>query len=294
MAKTKSDKAWKNLFCGGVAGGVEVCINYPTEFVKTQLQLYGKDAAVAKFNGPMDVIKLTMREKGPLGFYKGLAPLFVGSIPKAAIRFGANEKAKKLLRDENGKLTFGRTLLAGLSAGISESLLAVTPMETIKTKLIHDQGLEKPRFNGAIHGIKTIIAEEGFMGIYRGALATTMKQGCNQMVRFGVFDTIKEQVRQRNNDPNYAFSLFETLGYGACAGFISVYATMPFDVVKTRMQGLGASKYKNTLDCAMTVIKNDGVSGLWKGTTPRLARVAVSTSIIFTVYEQVMGMIGPD
>lgn len=293
MSKTQSKSAWKNLFCGGVAGGVEVCINYPTEFVKTQLQLYGKDAKVAKFNTPMDVVKTTLKEKGPLGLYRGLMPLFFGSIPKAAVRFGANAKAKELLRDENGKLSFGSTILAGLAAGVSESILAVTPMETIKTKLIHDQGLAQPRYRNAIHGIKTMLAEEGIRGIYAGLAATTMKQGCNQMVRFTVYDTIKTQVKDYKGDQNYKFGLVETFGYGAVAGFISVYATMPFDVVKTRMQGLEATKYKNTLDCAMQVVKNDGVVGLWKGTTPRLARVALSTSIIFTVYEQVMGMIGP-
>lgn len=36
------------------------------------------------------------------------------------------------LVDENGKLSQGRTLLAGLGAGVTEAIFAVTPMETAK------------------------------------------------------------------------------------------------------------------------------------------------------------------
>lgn len=293
MAKKQSSSAWKNLFCGGVAGGVEVLCNFPTEFVKTQLQLYGKDAKVVKFHSPADVIKHTLKHEGPTGFYKGLWPVFFGSIPKAAIRFGANGKAKEWLRDENGKLSFFGSLGAGLFAGVSESVFAVTPMETIKTKLIHDAGMAKPRYKNSLHGIRTMIMEDGIMGIYKGLAPTTTKQGANQMVRFTLMDTIKKWRRTQVDDPKYVFPLYEILLMSAVTGFISVYATMPFDVVKTRMQGLEATKYKSSLDCCAQIAKTDGILGLWKGTTPRLARVAVSTSIIFTTYEATMRIVDP-
>jgi solute carrier family 25 citrate transporter 1 len=53
-------------------------------------------------------------------------------------------------------------LLCGLGAGISEAVFAVTPMETVKVKFIHDQTLEKPRYKGFLHGLKTIVRTEGF------------------------------------------------------------------------------------------------------------------------------------
>ena len=51
--------------------------------------------------------------------------------------------------------------MCGLGAGVSEAILAVTPMETVKVKFIHDQTQAKPRFNGFFHGLRTIIAEQG-------------------------------------------------------------------------------------------------------------------------------------
>lgn len=42
---------------------------------------------------------------------------------------------KSLLQDENGKISGPRTVIAGVGAGFTESLLAVTPFESIKTQL---------------------------------------------------------------------------------------------------------------------------------------------------------------
>ena len=45
---------------------------------------------------------------------------------------------KALLQDEDGKISGPRTVIAGFGAGITESLLAVTPFESIKTTLFVD------------------------------------------------------------------------------------------------------------------------------------------------------------
>lgn len=74
-----------------------------------------------------------------MGLYRGMAPLLVGTIPKVASRFGAYEQAKIMLGDENGKLTTGRTFVAGLIAGATEAVLAVVCVRAImlqRTRMI--------------------------------------------------------------------------------------------------------------------------------------------------------------
>jgi solute carrier family 25 citrate transporter 1 len=39
-----SDKTVKGIVIGGITGGIEICITYPTEFTKTQLQLDERSA----------------------------------------------------------------------------------------------------------------------------------------------------------------------------------------------------------------------------------------------------------
>ena len=54
------------------------------------------------------------------------------------------------------------------------------------------------------------------------------------------------------------------------------------------MQGLEASKYKNTLDCLVTIARQEGFSALYKGTVPRLGRVCLDVAITFVVYDTLM------
>lgn len=49
--------------------------------------------------------------------------------------FVAFDQYKTLLADADGKMSGPRTVLAGFGAGVTESLLAVTPTESIKTTL---------------------------------------------------------------------------------------------------------------------------------------------------------------
>jgi solute carrier family 25 citrate transporter 1 len=76
-------------------------------------------------------------------------------------RFGAFEEFKKRSVDEKGNLSASKRLLCGLGAGVSEAILAVTPMETVKVKFINDQRSANPKFKGFFHGVRTIIKEEG-------------------------------------------------------------------------------------------------------------------------------------
>ena len=49
--------------------------------------------------------------------------------------FVAFDQYKALLQDAEGKVSGPRTVIAGFGAGVTESLLAVTPFESIKTTL---------------------------------------------------------------------------------------------------------------------------------------------------------------
>jgi solute carrier family 25 citrate transporter 1 len=87
-------------------------------------------------------------------WYAGCTTLIIGNSLKAGIRtlphppepeeklicigrtgFVAFDQYKALLQDADGKISGPRTVIAGFGAGVTESLLAVTPFESIKTTL---------------------------------------------------------------------------------------------------------------------------------------------------------------
>lgn len=121
----------------------------------------------------------------------------------------------------------------------------------------------------------------GFIGVYKGVTATIMKQGSNQAIRFYVMETLKDMYK--GDDPKKPVPKLVVGAFGAVAGAASVFGNTPIDVVKTRMQGLEASKYKSTADCAMKIWKNEGPKAFYKGTVPRLSRVCLDVAITFMV-----------
>ena len=277
------NKGIKGLIAGGITGGIEICITYPTEYVKTQLQL---DEKVGKYKGIIDCTKQTVQTNGIRGLYRGLSVLVYGSIPKSAVRFGSFEKFKTIMMDEKGNLSPVNRLVCGLGAGVSEAIFAVTPMETIKVKFINDQRSANPKFRGFFHGVREIVREQGVRGLYQGLTPTIMKQGSNQAIRFYIMETSKDWYR--GGDPSKPVPKLLVGTFGAFAGACSVIGNTPLDVIKTRMQGLEASKYKNTWDCAKKIWVNEGFKAFYKGSIPRMSRVCLDVGITFIIYDSFM------
>lgn len=252
---------------------------WPMEFIKTQLQLQSKvKGAELPYTGTISGLSYYTRTTGFLSLYRGLTPTLLGSIPKAGIRFGLNAIIKDNLRDKDGKLTPGKNFLAGLGAGVSEALIIVAPVETVKTRCIE---LNMPFVNGFKH----IISTEGIAGVYQGAAATAMKQGSNQGLRFMWFNEYKRIV---TNDGEKSLTAIMGLFGGMSAGCFSTLGNNPFDVVKTRMQGTGAKQYANTLDCFKQVLSKEGVGAFYVGIVPRLGRVVPGQGIIFMSFETIV------
>ncbi|KAJ2898637.1 hypothetical protein IWW38_001311 [Coemansia aciculifera] len=215
--------------------------------------------------------------------------MLAGNAAKAGVRFLTYDAIKAQLRLADGSLTTPRMMLAGACAGMVEGLTVVAPSETIKTLLIHDQCLPAPRYAGVGDCIRTAVRAEGLAGVYRGVVPVMARQGANSCVRFAAYDSLRQVI---GGPKGGELPFWKTFGLGMVAGTITVYATMPLDVVKTRMQSLAAhSEYRGALHCAYRVVSEEGVRALWKGATPRLSRLMFSGAIVFSVYEQVMKLL---
>ena len=122
----------RSVLAGGVTGALNISIVYPTEFVKTQLQLdEGKKVlrphstvvdltqksgykyratkllvdTIKIYGGSKDVVKKTIENKGFRGLYKGCSILLMGSVPMYAVRFGVFDALKNQFSDKRGHLS---------------------------------------------------------------------------------------------------------------------------------------------------------------------------------------------
>ncbi|KAH7138230.1 mitochondrial carrier domain-containing protein [Dendryphion nanum] len=280
MATTTTEKkkpsALRSIIAGAAAGAVEISITYPAEFAKTRTQLNRRLPDGQKLPWP------------PFGkqWYAGCTTLIIGNSLKAGIRFVAFDQYKALLADSEGNVSGPANVIAGFGAGATESLLAVTPFESIKTQLIDDRKAAKPRMRGFLHGSRIIAQEKGIRGFFQGFLPTTARQAANSAVRFSSYQALR-QMAQSYVAPGEKLGAVSTFGLGGLAGIITVYATMPLDTVKTRMQSIEArSLYKNSFHCAAKIFREEGVLTFWSGALPRLGRLILSGGIVFTMYEK--------
>mmetsp|Transcript_12724 Transcript_12724/g.29577 ORF Transcript_12724/g.29577 Transcript_12724/m.29577 type:complete len:164 (+) Transcript_12724:531-1022(+) len=103
-----------------------------------------------------------------------------------------------------------------------------------------------------------------------------------QATRFGVFQMIPPEQR---NTP------LKAAAAGAFAGGTSVLLFQGVDVVKSRMQGLEAHKYRNTIHCIRELIKNEGIMAFYKGVGPRMTRVCMEVGITMSLYGEIVKVV---
>jgi solute carrier family 25 citrate transporter 1 len=276
-----SPSAWVSLLSGAVAGGVEATVTYPFEFAKTRAQL---QAGTGGSKNPFTVLSQVARSDGIGAIYTGCSTLIVGTAFKAGVRFLSFDSIRNRLADERGVLSPMRGVLAGMLAGVVESVVAVTPTERVKTALIDNAKSGTIQYRGGFHASKVILQEHGIAGLYRGLISTTMKQSATSAVRMGSYNVLKEFSRKKNLPQNSAV----TFGMGAVAGVVTVYATQPFDTIKTRAQ---SAKGASTQEAFQSIMQQAGVRGFWSGSTMRLGRLVFSGGIVFTVYEKVAAVL---
>lgn len=252
---------------GFCSAAIEITATWPLEYSKTQLQLN-------RTNPNFSIFKHLQEKK--LSIYRGIAPMLIGAPLQGFLRFGCLDFFQNLFRDETtGKVSVAAGLCAGIGAGILESVLVVSVMETMKTVCI-DSGKSLPE------AARYVIKNEGLRGVYKGVGATVAKSASNQALRFMIFNQYKNMLV--GDRAKKELSAGESLAGGCIAGLLGALGNTPFDVVKSRMQGLESKRYNNLGHCFITMIREEGFFSLYKGLLPRMGRVVPGQGIIFMSY----------
>ena len=110
----------RSIVVGDLTGANKIMIVFPTEFVKTQLQLdTGREKTYA---GSLDVVRQTMMQRGVTGLYRGVQVLLTGAIPTYALRSGEGADGVWCMMDHrillagSGHLTSSRAWCPGARA----------------------------------------------------------------------------------------------------------------------------------------------------------------------------------
>lgn len=263
--------------------------------------------------GPIETARKIIQREGFWSLYKGLSAVYVGIIPKMAIRFVSFEQYKDVIKIHGSFGEKATNFTAGLLTGLTEAVLIVTPADVCKIRMqsqrhsmLDPAETQGRKYGNVVQTAATIIREEGWGALYKGVVPTMLRQGCNQAVNFTAYNAMKkywierqqQQYLQQNGNElpgkNQQLSGAMSLLIGGSSGAMGPIINNPLDVVKTRLQKQNTTKnihsgpkYTGLVQACFKIASEEGAGALWKGITPRLMRIVPGQAITFTTYEAV-------
>ncbi|CAN6715541.1 unnamed protein product [Malus baccata var. baccata] len=171
--------------------------------------------------------------------------------------------------------------LSGSLGGIMEAA-CLQPIDVIKTRLQLDR---TGTYKGIIHCGATVARTEGVRALWKGltpfathlTLKYALRMGSNAVLQGAFKDAETGKVSNHGR-------LISGFGAGVLEALVIV---TPFEVVKIRLQqqkglSLGLLKYKGPIHCARTIIREEGIRGLWSGAAPTVMRNGTNQAAMFT------------
>ncbi|XP_064952953.1 calcium-binding mitochondrial carrier SAL1-like isoform X2 [Musa acuminata AAA Group] len=224
-------------------------------------------------------LKRIISEKGLSGLYRGIAANIASSAPISAIYTFTYESVKGTLLPILPKEyhSFAHCIAGGCSS-IATSFV-FTPSERIKQQM--QVGSQYQNCWNAFVGC---LEKGGLPSLYAGWRAVLCRNIPHSIIKFYTYESLK----QLSSKPEGGLSTLQTLLCGGLAGSTAALFTTPFDVVKTKLQTQAPGtlrKYNGVGHALQEIARQEGLQGLYRGLTPRLAMYVSQGAIFFASYE---------
>ena len=253
----------------------------------------------------------TIRKEGVAGLYKGATPPLFGWMFMDSIMLGSLTFYRRILHEtlfnpnriaatpssftrssEAHKLPALGHALAGVMAGATVSFIAA-PVEHIKTRLQIQYSSKKSErlYKGPIDCFRKIYKFHGLPGIYHGLSATLLFRSFF-FFWWGSYDVFTRLINDNTKLSAPAVN-FWAGGLSAQVFWITSY---PSDVVKQRIMtdplagglGDGVRRFPNWKTAALTVYRENGWRGYWRGFLPCFLRAFPANAMALVAFEGVM------
>ncbi|KAH9892870.1 mitochondrial carrier [Cubamyces lactineus] len=319
------------FIAGGIAGAASRTVVSPLERLKI-IQQVQPPSSDKQYKGVWSSLVRMWREEGFKGFMRGNGINCLRIIPYSAVQFTTYEQLKKWFTGYGAKtLDTPTRLCAGALAGIT-SVCTTYPLDLVRSRLsIATASIPlqnpaaaaapsigaaaQPALASAYHTasasvrpvaaavftpqdltmwgmtLKVMREEGGVRALYRGLVPTAMGVAPYVGINFASYEALRGVIT-----PPGKSSVHRKLLCGALAGSISQTLTYPFDVLRRKMQVTGMNalgyKYNGALDALRSIVRTEGIKGLYRGLWPNLMKVAPSIATSFFTYELVKDFLG--
>ena len=263
---------FSNILLGaGLNMAEATTLGQPLEVVKTTM-------AANRNLSIVQATKLVMSRGGLLGFYQGLIPwAWIEASTKGAVLLFVSAEAeyhyKKL-----GASNFISGMGGGVTGGLAQAYLTMgfcTCMKTVEITRSKQAAVSGVPQQTAFQVFKEIWRKEGIRGINKGVNAVAIRQMTNWGSRFGLSRLAEEAIRSlTGKGETEKMSAVEKIGASVIGGGLSAW-NQPIEVIRVEMQSktTDPNRPKNlgVASAFSYIYKNNGLKGLYRGVTPRVA-----------------------
>ena len=266
---------------------------HPLDTIKTVQ--FTSDASGGRSSFAQTVRVIYSRE-GVAGFYRGVGIATCGSAPGVALYLTTYTRSCKWFDEQ---LSAGDSPFVHLICGfLAEAVSCVfwVPIDVVKERLQSQPPSLQGRYTGSANGVRTVLANEKLLGLYRGYFSTLASFGPYSAIYFMSF----ERVRLKLFGPATNSSFYQTLVAAGVANAIAGWITNPLELVKTRLQvqrsvlSVGSAKvvssqfvysYSGIVSGVADIVKQEGLLGLWRGVGARVIYTAPNAALTMAMYE---------
>ncbi|KAL8561913.1 hypothetical protein ACOMHN_046703 [Nucella lapillus] len=162
---------------------------------------------------------------------------------------------------------------------------AVYPIDLVKTRMQNQRAgsyVGELMYKNSFDCFKKVIRHEGVRGLYRGLAPQLVGVAPEKAIKLTMNDLMRDKLMRKDG----TLPLWAECCAGGLAGASQVMFTNPLEIVKIRLQVAGEIVDKTRVS-AITVVKDLGFFGLYKGARACLLRDVPFSAIYFPAYAHV-------
>ena len=182
------------------------------------------------------------------------------------------------------------SLLASATAGVF-ARFPCHPLDTAKARLQAQQPNlgATPRYRSLVDTLRKTLQKDGLRGLYRGFGITVVGSAPATCLYLTTYDQASKYLTTSSSFLRQNDFVAHFLS-GMIAEALSCVLWVPIDVVKERLQIQekgGAGNYRGSTHALSTIMRTEGLSGIYRGYAATLASFGPFSALYFTFYEKI-------
>jgi len=141
--------------------------------------------------------------------------------------------------------------------------------------------------------VRRVTAEQGFASFWRGNLVNCLRYAPQQGSALAFNDLFKSMFPRKDKNKEFFMYMFNNLMSGGMGGAAAMVVCYPLDFARTRLASdlqAGKGQFNGIVDCLAKTVRQQGLTGLYRGTAVSIAGAFVYRAGQLGLYGTVMGL----